>query len=146
MINIKDYRNLKLKDVAMWEVSRKDKEYPKGCSLVQVSATKGEVEYLTESRKVDRKYAVVIPNKDINPKYLNIVIKRNIDSFIAKYRAGLNIQMNDLKHLNIQLHNRETQNMIAKHVETLEREEENIKKEIQLYNTVKSRFLKDLLM
>ena len=146
MINIRDYKNLKLIDVAKYERSKEGKAYPKGCSLIQISATNGEVGYLEKEGEVDKKYAVVIPNKDINPKYLNIVIKRNIQHFISKYQAGLNIQINGLKHINIQLHNRETQNMIAEHVETMEQEEENIKKEIDALTKTKSRFLRDLLV
>ena len=75
MINIKNYKQLKLEDVAKYERVKDGKMYPKGSTLVRVSATTGEVEYLEKEGRVDRKYAVIIPNKEINPKYFNIVIK-----------------------------------------------------------------------
>lgn len=146
MININEYKNLKLIDVATFERAKEGTTYPKGVTLIQISATKGDIEYQKENGEVDRKYAVILPNKNINPKYLNIVIKRNIQRFISKYQAGLNIQINDLKHIDIQLHNKATQDMIAEHVETMEQEEENIKNQINNYQTLKSRFLKDLMV
>lgn len=146
MINIKEYKNLKLQDVATWERAREGKIYSEGSTLIQISATKGDVKYLEEEGEVDKKYAVVIPNKNINSKYLNIVIKRNIQHFISKYQAGLNIQINDLKHIDIQLHNRETQNMIANHTKIMEAEEKNIDKEIEILETIKSRLLRDLFI
>lgn len=146
MINIKEYKNLKLTDVATFERAKEGKLYPKGATLIQISATNGGVEFLEEKEKVGKKYAVVIPNKDVNSKYLNIVIKRNIHHFISKYKAGLNIQINDLKHIDIQLHNKDTQDMIADHIETIEEEEKNISKKIEVFNETKKRFLKDLLV
>lgn len=146
MIDIKNYKNLKLIDVAKWERSKEGKIYPKGCTLIQVSATKGEVGYLNKKGEVEGKYAVVEPNKNINPKYLNIVIERNIGHFLSKYQAGLNIQIDDLKHLDIELHNKPTQDMIADHVTIMEREAENVTKEIEILQTTKNRFLRDLLI
>lgn len=146
MIDIKNYKRLKLEDVATYERAKEDKIYKNGSTLIQLSATSGEVEYLEKDGEVDRKYAVVIPNKEINPKYFNIVVKRNIEHFRSKYQAGMNIQIDDIKHIDIQLHNRETQDMIASHLETLEQEEENIRKEINLFKTTKSRFTRDLFV
>lgn len=146
MIDIKNYKRLKLEDVATYERAKEDKIYKNGSTLIQLSATSGEVEYLEKDGEVDRKYAVAIPNKEINPKYFNIVVKRNIEHFRSKYQAGMNIQIDDIKHIDIQLHNRETQDMIASHLETLEQEEENIRKEINLFKTTKSRFTRDLFV
>lgn len=146
MIDINNYKNLKLKDVAEYERAKEGVVYPKGTTLIQLSATSGQVEYLKETGEVERKYAVVTPNKEINTKYFNIVVKRNIDRFISKYQAGMNIQIDDVKHIDIQLHNRDTQDMIASHIEMLESEEETTRKEIEILTTTKSRFLKDLLL
>lgn len=139
-----NYKELRLKDVAKYERAKEGQIYPKSCSLIQVSATNGQVEYLEESREVEGKYVVVTPNKDINPRYLNIVIKRNIKHFLSKYQAGMNIQMDDIKRIPIQLHDRKTQDMIAKHIEIMEQEEKNVNNKIESFKLTKSRFLKDL--
>lgn len=141
-----NYKEFKLGDVAKYERSRENKVYPKKSTLIQLSATSGQVDYLEEDREVERKYAVATPNKEINPKYFNIVVKRNIEHFRSKYQAGMNIQINDIKNIPIQLHDRKTQDAIAEYVEAIEREERNVQKEIDLYKTTKKRFLTDLFI
>lgn len=146
MIDIRNYKETKLGKVAEYERAKEGKVYSKGATLIQLSATSGQVEYLKEDGEVDRKYVVVIPHKDINYKYFNIVVKRNIDCFISKYQAGINIQVDDIKHIDIQLHNRDTQDMIASYVESLEFEEDTTRKEIELLEITKRRFARDLFV
>ena len=146
MINFRNYRNLKLEDVAIWERSKKDKVYPAGSTLIQVSATTGNTEYLTKPSKVESKYAVITANEGVNARYLNIVINKNVDHFISKYRAGLNIQIDDLKHMDIQLHDKETQDVVVMYIEKIENE---IDKELKLKNTcikTKKRFTEDMFI
>lgn len=134
----------KLPEVAIIERAKKEKVYPKGSTLIQVSATQGNVEYLKEDSEVDGKFAVVIPDKKINAKYLNIMVNRNIERFLSQYQSGLNIQIADLKHMEIELH--EKQDEIARNIEIIENEESRIEKEIEMMQTTKNRFLRDLLI
>lgn len=134
----------KLPEVANIERAKSGKIYPKGSTLIQVSATQGNVEYLKKDSEVDGKFAVVVPNKKINPKYLNIMVNRNVERFLSQYQSGLNIQIADLKHMEIEIH--EKQDEIARNIEIIEREEEKIEKEIEILQTTKSRFLRDLLI
>ena len=134
----------KLPEVATIERAKKGKIYPKNSTLIQVSATQGNVEYLKEDSEVDGKFAVITPNNRINPKYLNIMVNRNIGRFLSRYQSGLNIQIADLKHMEIEIH--EKQDEIARNIEIIEREEEKIEKEIEILQTTKSRFLRDLLI
>ena len=146
MINFRDYKNLKLENVAKWERSKKDKVYPAGSTLIQISATTGNTEYLTKPSEVESKYAVITANEGINARYLNIVINKNIDHFISKYRSGLNIQIDDLKHMDIQLHNKETQDVVVMYTEKIENA---INKELKLKNAcikTKKRFIKDMFI
>lgn len=134
----------KLPEVANIERAKSGETYPKGSTLIQVSATQGNVEYLKKDSEVDGKFAVVVPNEKINPKYLNIMVNRNIGRFLSQYQSGLNIQIADLKHMEIEIH--EKQDEIARNIEIIEREEEKIEKEIEILQTTKSRFLRDLLI
>ena len=146
MINFRDYKNLKLENVAKWERSKKDKVYPAGSTLIQISATTGNTEYLTKPSEVESKYAVITANEGINARYLNIVINKNIDHFISKYRSGLNIQIDDLKHLDVQIHNKETQRALVTYIERIE---EDMYKELKLesiYTDFKKRFQEDMFI
>ena len=134
----------KLPEVAIIERAKNGKKYPKGSTLIQVSATQGNVEYLKEDSEVDGKFAVITPNNRINPKYLNIMVNRNIGRFLSRYQSGLNIQIADLKHMEIEIH--EKQDEIARNIEIIEREEERIEKEIEMLQTTRNRFLRDLLI
>ncbi len=144
MTKIKKY---KLKDIAKFERAKKGKVYSKGSTLIQISASKGEVEYLEKVTEVtEGKYAIVMPDKEINPKYFNIVVEKNIEHFRAKYQAGLNIQIKDIGKMIIELHDREAQDIIASHIEMIESEEKTTSTEIHILNTLKSRFLRDLFV
>lgn len=134
----------KLPEIAAIERAKSEKKYPKGSTLIQVSATQGNVEYLKEDSEVDGKFAVVVPDKKINAKYLNIMVNRSIEKFLSQYQSGLNIQIADLKHMEIELH--EKQDEIARNIEIIEREEERIEKEIEMMQRTKSRFLRDLFV
>lgn len=134
----------KLPEVANIERAKSGKIYPKGSTLIQISATQGNVEYLKGDSEVDGRFAVITPNNRINPKYLNIMINRNIGRFLSQYQSGLNIQIADLKHMEIEIH--EKQDEIARNIEIIEREEERIEKEIEILQTIKSRSLRDLLI
>lgn len=54
-------RKVKLYDVASFERSKKDKVYPEGCTLIQVSATRGQMEYMKEPGTVEPKNGVIEP-------------------------------------------------------------------------------------
>ena len=59
MIDFCKYETMKLGDIAEWERAKKGFVYPAGCTIIQVSATKGEVHYLTKKSEVEPKYVVV---------------------------------------------------------------------------------------
>ena len=67
MININDYKQVKLIDIAKIERAKKGIVYDKGTILIQVSATDGQVLYLEVVSEISTKYAVVIPLIEYNP-------------------------------------------------------------------------------
>ena len=59
------------------------KVYPAGCTLIQVSATNGQVLYHVEEAEIPTKYAVVTANDKVLPKYLYHMISFRADAFIS---------------------------------------------------------------
>ena len=57
------------------------KIYPAGCTLIQVSATNGQVLYHVEEAEIPAKYAVVTANDKVLPKYLYHMISFQADAF-----------------------------------------------------------------
>ena len=101
LVNFKSFEWKYLGDVATIERSKKNQEYDAGCTLLQVSATRGEVVY-HHGGYVDSKYAVIRPKNNIVPLYLYCVIKyRSIDKFMARYAQGLNIISDDIKRMEV---------------------------------------------
>ena len=80
-----------------------------GTSTIQISATKGQIDFLEYPREVPTKEVVIIPQNGIEPKYFNLILQRNVDKFIAKYATGINIQEKEIGNFPIELFNRETQ-------------------------------------
>jgi len=113
MVNIKNYEEVFLKDVATIDRAKKGQIYSKGTTIIQVSATKGQVIYLFKDSEVEPKYACIIPNNNVQGYYLFSLIKLKIDQFMEKNKTGINIQMNTFDEFPIKLHDYETQKIIG---------------------------------
>lgn len=83
----------KLPDVATYERSKKGKVYPKGCTLLQVSATKGQLIYLYKDQTVESKYCVINPDRNIvDPFFFYSILQKGMPEFLSKEQTGLNIK------------------------------------------------------
>lgn len=146
MIDFHSFENVHLEDVAEYGRAKKGHVYPGGASTLQISATRGQIGYLTEPGEVTPKHVVIIPSAGINPKYFNIVMNKNIDEFMRKYATGINIKEEEVGKFPIQLHNTETQKAIVNIYSFVEREEYQVQKDINNLMDLKKRALEDLLI
>lgn len=132
MIEFTTYEEVMLEDVADYERAKKGYVYPAGSSTIQISASRGEIDFLDKKSEVDSKNVVVIPQAGINRKYFNVVLQKNIKEFMSKYATGINIQEKEIGKFPIQLHNSKTQEVIA---ETLKRMDDQLQdKELAIVN------------
>jgi len=111
---LRNYKKFKITEVAdILGRPKKNQMYPEGCICLQVSASKGELLYLDTSQQVDAKYVVIQP-RNVIPFYLYLIIEKAMPEFLYKYRQGLNISANDIKHMEVVCHTDvETQALIA---------------------------------
>lgn len=145
-MNIEKWETKNILEICTIERAKKGKEYECGCTLVQISATRGRVVYLEKSGKVNAEYAVFIPKVDINRFYLFIVIDREMIEFLAKYQTGLNIQIDILSRLDIKLHvEKETQNEMARLFLENRKFTEQTEAEIKALKDLKKYFLNEML-
>lgn len=146
MINFFKYKELTLKDISRYERARKGRLYPKGSILIQLSASDGETDILAKVGQAELKYAVVMPKKDINSEYLLAVIRKNMDIFLSRYKLGMNIRLEDIGKIEIQLHDRETQDAVADYMKLIEEQENIIVNEIEMLQKSKETFLDKLFV
>lgn len=101
---VKNIKKYKLRDIATIERAKKGKDYPRGATLIQVSATKGQTIY-HNGGKVDGKYAVVHTKKEsfLTDDFLYFYIKHAMLGYIDWVRVGLNIQITELELFPIKL-------------------------------------------
>ena len=71
--------------------------------------------------EVEPKYVVVFPVSNINSRYMNIIIEKNIEEFCLKYQTGLNIMVDAIQNIKLQLHGYDTQLAVVKMFEHIER-------------------------
>lgn len=135
-----------LKDVATWERAKAGKVYQIGCSILQISATKGGIFYLGKPQEVESKYVVIMPNDDIEPFYFNIVLKRNVNKFLYAYKSGLNIQENDVGHYPIDLHDYDKQVEIAKVVKEMDTKTDQIETRTNILMNIKANMLSGMFI
>lgn len=146
MIDFNFYECVKLEDVAEFGRAKEGFIYPRGTSTLQISATKGQIGYLDERREVHTKEVAIIPQAGINPRYFNIILQKNIEVFLHKYKTGLNIQEKEVGNFPIELHNPETQEAVVKMFDYLEAEEAQIQAEINVLETMKNTMLDYMLV
>lgn len=144
MIDFKDYKVVKLIDIAKIERAVNKKIYPAGSIKIQLSATKGLVEFVDVAGEIESRYAVVQADSNINNRYLYISIQRSFPEFINKYLTTMNLQFDTLKNLEVCIHNSETQVYIASMMEAHEKECERNKKIIDEYKNMKKNFLNNM--
>ena len=92
---------LTIGDIATVERSKKNKIYPKGSIIIQISASRGQTGLLTSSGRVADRYAVVEVVAGIDPGFVFYSIQRNIKKHLHKYQTGLNIALNEIKNIPI---------------------------------------------
>ena len=146
MMKFNSYKVIKLKEIAEIERAQEQVIYRKGCSTIQISATKGEIGFLDFDSFVSSKNVVIIPNETIIPKYLNFILQKNISEFMTKYKCGLNIKKNDINEIEIELHDIETQKVVISLIENTDREIEEAKKELELFEKSKLYFLDEMFV
>ena len=123
------------------------KIYPAGCTLIQVSATNGQVLYHVEEAEVPAKYAVVSANDKILPKYLYHMISFQADAFFHAIQTGLNIQIESLNEMKLKIHtDLEKQTEIVKYLDVIEKTEASEEAIIELLKQAKQTNLSDMFV
>lgn len=131
-------KKINLLDLVDFERSKKGKIYQSGCILIQVSATRGQLEYLKDSSTVDSKFGVFIPKWNVNPKYLYYVLEILMPGFLARYQTGLNINPEIFKHFILTIHTDvNVQSLIVKILDSLQIGIESEEKTIKEWKNVK---------
>ena len=121
------------------------KVYPAGCTLIQVSATNGQVLYHVEEAEVPAKYAVVTANDKVLPKYLYHMISFRADVFFHAIQTGLNIQIDSLSEMKLKIHtDLEKQAEIVKYLDVIERMEAGEETTIELLKQAKQTNLSEM--
>ena len=140
-------KEVHLLDVVTFERSRKGKIYPPGCILIQVSATRGQLEYLKDSSTVDSKFGVFIPKWNVNPKYLYYILEMLMPNFLARYQTGLNINPEIFKHFIINIHTDvDVQALIVKILDSLRFGIESEEKTLNEWKNVKQYHLDNMFV
>lgn len=94
------YKKVKLLDIASIERAT-NKEYFPGVTIVQISATRGQVEYVDEAMIIKSHYVVLKPCDKIDSKYFYFAVKNSADDFFYKFQTGLNMKVEDFKHMEL---------------------------------------------
>ena len=111
------YKKVKLLDIASIERAS-NKEYCPGVTVVQVSATSGQVEYVDEARMIESKYVVLKPCDKFDTKYFYYAVKNSASEFFYKFQTGLNMKVEEFKHMELDIE--DDINIQRKQVESME--------------------------
>lgn len=136
MINLYNYRERRLTDIADVVRTTKGTVYPKGTIYIQVSACSKTADnpfkLLMESSELESKYAVVLPKVDVIPEYLLEVLGTAAPKWRHRYiGTNINISMDCFKFLIVTYHReRETQQYVLDALKPFENVIEQTKAEI----------------
>lgn len=131
-------RTRNIKEIARFERANKSKIYSKGATLIQVSATKGEILQLEEDGMVESKYVVVESKGKILPDYLFFAIKHAFPPFFQKWRTGLNLQVSNIAKLEIRFDDDvEVQKQFIQEIQAILKLRKAYEEEIKAYEDIK---------
>lgn len=131
-------RTRNIKEIARFERANKSKIYGKGATLIQVSATKGEILQLEEDGMVESKYVVVESKGKILPDYLFFAIKHAFPPFFQKWRTGLNLQVSNIVKLEIRFDDDvEVQKQFIQEIQAILKLKKAYEEEIKAYEDIK---------
>lgn len=115
------YKKVKLLDIASIERAT-NKEYSSGITIVQISATRGQVEYVDEDMIIGSHYVVLKPCNKIDSKYFYFAVKNSAEEFFYKFKTGLNMKVEEFKHMEVYIEDDiNIQNEQVKNMEIIER-------------------------
>ena len=121
------------------------KIYPAGCTLIQVSASRGQVLYNVEDAEIPAKYAVITANDRVLSKYLYHMISFQADPFFHAIQTGLNIQIESLNETKLKIHtDLEKQAEIVRYLDVIEKMEASEEVTIELLKQAKQTNLSEM--
>lgn len=141
-----DYEWKKVTDLVKIERAKKNKIYKAGSIKIQMSATRGQMFYLTTDQEVETHYAVMEPIIEINTFYLFEILKDDVERFLSIYQTGLNITIDIFDYWKVPIHKKiETQNKFAEILSYMNKLISKEETAIQFYQDYKEYNLEKLL-
>lgn len=141
MIKLDCYDIVQITEIGSLERAKSQKTYEAGSTLIALSATRGQLEYLSETGTVSSRYAVLTPLPKYNRKYIYISMQEAFPEFIHRVMTGINLQFENLKEMQISVHNRETQDYIVSQIEMVDAQMDMENIAIQAAKDIKKYFL-----
>jgi hypothetical protein len=141
-----DYEWKTVTDLVKVERAKKGKIYKAGSIKIQMSATRGQIFYLTTDQEVETKYAVMEPITEINMFYLYEVLKDDVERFLLIYQDNLNITIDIFDYWKVPIHKKiETQNKFAEILSYMDKLISKEETAVQFYQDYKEYNLEKLL-
>ena len=131
-------RTRNITEIARYERACAGKKYHKGATLIQVSATKGDVLQLEEEATVESKYVVIESKGQVLPDYLFFAIKHTFPPFFQKWRTGLNLQVSNIEKLDIRYDDDiDIQKQFVQEIKAILKLKKAYEEEIKAYEDIK---------
>jgi len=146
MIDFHTFERVKLEDVAEYGRAKAGHVYPAGTSTLQISATRGQIGFLHVASEVESKYAVIIPQSGIDPLYFNYVMQKNVDWFVNRYKADINIQESDIAEFPIEIHNGDTQSAVVAMLRQIDAKADEAQHELNVMRDFKKSMLDKMMV
>ncbi|MDO4605233.1 MAG: hypothetical protein Q4B23_04570 [Helcococcus sp.] len=138
---------VRLNKICKIERAIKNKIYPKGTVLIQISATRGQTRLLKKDCTVPPSmYACIIPKVDIDSLYLKFCIDEQMEEFLSKYKQTINIPINNLKYINISQKHIKDQKLISELIKLFDLYKEQEQLLVDLLIILKKYFLENLFV
>lgn len=140
-----------LTEIAKVERTQKGKIYPEKTIYIQVSACKKGTERIWNITKqeemLEDKYAVVVPQIDIIPRYFVVALENVTMEWMHRYvGSSINISMDVFKHLNVAYHpDIQEQCYVLSVLDPIQDEIKEIEERIKLEKQAKEWFLEKMI-
>ena len=123
-----------IEDVARVERTKAGELLNPGTIMIRLSANNGDVLYVEHGVRAESGWVKFTAKQGVNSKYLYYQIRYGMEEFLQRYKTGINLKFEEVKHIKIRLETMERQKKI---VEALEKADRNIREEEKVIEMLK---------
>lgn len=140
-------KKININDICNVERAVSEKKYKSGTCYIKLSAVDEFVGQIDKDGKIDSRFAVFEPKKEMDNAYLYIAINRAFPEFLRRNRTTINLQFDTLKNFVIDWHeSKEKQSYVVEQITLIDDAIQMLEEQIECEKSMKKWYLSKMMV